>query len=1363
MPATLTPQKTTAVAPPVPEARTSDAHLTALQEQISVRKGLIGCGNTFTVAVHKSGTVSHAGDNRWGQQNCTEWTHILSVACGPDFVLGLRTDGTVLSAGRNTWGQLDTHRLFCIRAIACGLRHAAAITQNGQVLCLGDNTHGQCNTQQFKNIVDLCCGDTFTVGLTSRGTLCVAGGSFALRRTVSGWRRIVAVFADQSRRAVYAIDANGHLLCSKPLPAYTVSWRNLVYVSAAGKAVCGITSDGTLLSDRKHRALRKSADTTSAEAVSGEADGFVSCEQGHRFLVALRQDGRVTGIGQNDLGQINTSDFVPCFTDYSTHFAQRQSRYRHQEDTNRHYQTRLTLSNRFVQWLACGEHLTAALHISGRVMTTAKLRDVKSWDTACQIRCGNAHLLALHTDGTVSAAGNDVDGCCQVSHWKNVTAIEAGRYHSIGLTSDGKLLFAGQNQNGQGDVTDWTRIRAVYGNEYFTVGLTWDGSLITTRIRETTSALTPDEIQYWNYCLSEIETSPLWQNITFVAVSDRHVAALRRDGAVVTLGNAAYRASIPRGTEALSVELPWPQVRAIAAGSGYTVGLCYGGTVVSCGLNLHGQCNTQNWAQVVAIDCGYSHTVGLCADGRVLSCGMQQVEPSHVGAHHADGYAPCQTSDWQDVLAIRCGTHHTVAVTRTGHMFACGQYANGQCDVSSMVLFHDIDKVNQKGSRRHTVATTEPATADRSDLHTSHGSTDDAMPYQVQNSISLQGLRADSESYRSRIAGSSHHVSVLTDQECVVSLDLDTNTVLTDVAYGSPICAISAGADHTAMLTRGGHVRIRSTFRTGSLTVPVLEPDTKDTVTAIASGTSYTALLMQNGRVRLFNIGLPLPMSTDIWENVTAIVSGEHHLAALTSDGRVRATGYHPSDTPTEASRAWETDNWMDMVSVACSSHATVGINRNGTLRIVGQAFDATTETITSSTARRVVATTSSGQHLVALYDDGRVRAIGSNQFGECDTQAWEQIIMVATRPGVTFGLRADGCVMTAGQCEFAAHRLRSIRALFSFGTTLVFLSATGDILIQREGSQKEPVLVRSLSMFTPDTSHYNVLNRLNKEADPAALARSLRVRIARGLSHAVYLDENGFVQTVGSNHYGQRQTHGWPSALSVSCGLYHTAALLRDGRIRLCGKQNGEDIDTDAFNAFLSGATDTTEDTANRSRFVSVSCGYHHTAAIRADGLVFAVGDNRYGQCAVQKFQNAIDLSCGVRHTAVLLEDGRVRVVGDNRYGQCNTEDWSDVIMTACGEFHTVGLKKDGTLVATGSDTGGQCSLSDLNDVISVACLAEATVCVRADGSVIIRGNHHIPEETVSRLREIVAVRCCEYRLMALCADGRILFHPQT
>ncbi len=76
--------------------------------------------------------------------------------------------------------------------------------------------------------------------------------------------------------------------------------------------------------------------------------------------------------------------------------------------------------------------------------------------------------------------------------------------------------------------------------------------------------------------------------------------------------------------------------------------------------------------------------------------------------------------------------------------------------------------------------------------------------------------------------------------------------------------------------------------------------------------------------------------------------------------------------------------------------------------------------------------------------------------------------------------------------------------------------------------------------------------------------------------------------------------------------------------------------------------------------------------------------------------FQNLI--SAGNDHTAGLKKNGTVVAVGYNDYGQCDVSSWRDIIAISAGDGHIVGLKKDGTVVATGDNYFGQCDVSSWN-----------------------------------------------------------------
>ena len=90
-------------------------------------------------------------------------------------------------------------------------------------------------------------------------------------------------------------------------------------------------------------------------------------------------------------------------------------------------------------------------------------------------------------------------------------------------------------------------------------------------------------------------------------------------------------------------------------------------------------------------------------------------------------------------------------------------------------------------------------------------------------------------------------------------------------------------------------------------------------------------------------------------------------------------------------------------------------------------------------------------------------------------------------------------------------------------------------------------------------------------------------------------------------------------------------------------------------------------------------------TSALSKEIAVLAVGDNGYGQCDIEEWDNIVSVSSRYWHTIGLKKDKTVVAVGDNQYGQCNVKEWENIVAVSCGSEHTVGLQKNGRVLAVG------------------------------------------------------------------------------
>ena len=238
------------------------------------------------------------------------------------------------------------------------------------------------------------------------------------------------------------------------------------------------------------------------------------------------------------------------------------------------------------------------------------------------------------------------------------------------------------------------------------------------------------------------------------------------------------------------------------------------------------------------------------------------------------------------------------------------------------------------------------------------------------------------------------------------------------------------------------------------------------------------------------------------------------------------------------------------------------------------------------------------------------------------------------------------------------------------------------------------------------------------------------QIAVAYGTLHMAILMNNGTVRVCGTNTNGQLGQNDLTTrstvvpvlvissqAIAIACGSNHTAILLNDGTVRVCGRN-------------LEGQLGV-NNTVNRSTVVSVlnvttaiavACGTSHSAILLNDGTVRVCGRNNNGQLgqdnvsdrstvvSVLNVTTAIAVSCGTYHTAILLNDGTVRVCGNNLNGQLGLNDTanrstvvsvlgisSQAIAVACGASNMAILLNDGTVRVCGRNDRGQLGQNDI------------------------------------------------------------------
>ena len=243
-------------------------------------------------------------------------------------------------------------------------------------------------------------------------------------------------------------------------------------------------------------------------------------------------------------------------------------------------------------------------------------------------------------------------------------------------------------------------------------------------------------------------------------------------------------------------------------------------------------------------------------------------------------------------------------------------------------------------------------------------------------------------------------------------------------------------------------------------------------------------------------------------------------------------------------------------------------------------------------------------------------------------------------------------------------------------------------------------------------------------------------LEVAGGSKHSLALNSNGDVYSWGNNSKGQ-------------IGINSTTTATSPVQV-LCGEQKDG-------GSYL-------------TNIVAIAAGSSHSLALKADGTVWAWGDNSKGQlginsttaksspvqilCGEQKYggkylTDIVAIAAGFNFNLALDSQGKIWAWGDDSKGQLgngsNTnskipvevDDVSDIIAIAAGSLHSLAIDSDGIMYAWGDNSNGQLGISstenknlpELVDAIEDATTVSAgcyhSLVVDKDGNIWVCGDN--------------------------------------
>lgn len=193
-----------------------------------------------------------------------------------------------------------------------------------------------------------------------------------------------------------------------------------------------------------------------------------------------------------------------------------------------------------------------------------------------------------------------------------------------------------------------------------------------------------------------------------------------------------------------------------------------------------------------------------------------------------------------------------------------------------------------------------------------------------------------------------------------------------------------------------------------------------------------------------------------------------------------------------------------------------------------------------------------------------------------------------------------------------------------------------------------------------------------------------------------------------------------------VASGLTHSLFLSEDGAVYSCGNNEVGQLG----HSKITRRPELIDELQNYS-ITAVAAGDQHSLALTSWGLIYAWGDNGYGQLGINSCDNhasspklvkslarnvTIQIACGANHTLALTADGNVYAWGQNTFGQLGLKHRqgpqkdpalvtslaaTPLVLLAAAGHHSAAVTQSGYLLMWGSNKHGQLGYTPKGDAL--------------------------------------------------------------
>lgn len=285
----------------------------------------------------------------------------------------------------------------------------------------------------------------------------------------------------------------------------------------------------------------------------------------------------------------------------------------------------------------------------------------------------------------------------------------------------------------------------------------------------------------------------------------------------------------------------------------------------------------------------------------------------------------------------------------------------------------------------------------------------------------------------------------------------------------------------------------------------------------------------------------------------------------------------------------------------------------------------------------------------------------------------------------ISAGIQCSAGVTNRGKVLFSGKNFIGESEILKW-TDIVSVSASNEILAGLKSDGSVVVAKRK--------QHYNYRIDVSEWSDI--------IDVAVGEQYIVGLRADGTLTAQGIDGYGETDIDEWTDIIQIDTGWQHTVGLDNTGNVHIAGFHAETLLReiADKQNEWTSIVSISTGGSSGRG-----TLGKGHVVGLRADGTVVAAGDNSFGQCNVEEWNDIIAISAGDYHTVGLKSDGTVVTTQrENDYPETYAaiKDWTNITAISAGYGYTLALKADGSVQAAGFDQNGQSDVSNWENVSS-------------------------------------------------------------